>query len=305
MATKNVKNPRFLYLNHQIEEIYSRQGTVVLPSPKAWEKYKWTHRYFKTVPKEGYFIWVKKQTSLPILTCITISLPHIQQQLNNLLVVEKGITARTEAICQAVTNLLRTNHLSRGKIVLKKDAQLIYHHFHQWGYHDYVQPDYEYYLGENAHLDYLYKVENPPQDLQFKTIIHSGKNSRADLRIIAKANHSHIKIHDEVILEGKQSSGIVRLRLVAEEKSKIEAYSQIAVKKKAAGAKGHLDCQGIIVDKDSSIRLIPELRNENKKALLTHEASIGRIEGDELEYLMSRGLSQKKAIDLIVKGFLK
>jgi len=302
---KNVKNARFLYLNNKIEEIYSQEGTLILSSPEAWRKYKWTHRYFKTVPKEGYFIWVRKQTLLPVLTCVNISRSRVRQRMNNLLVVEKGITARAEVICQTLKNSLRALHIAKGKIVLKENAQLIYHHFHRWGNYDNVEADYEFYLKENAHLNYSYKVLNPSQDLQFRTIVHGKKNSQTDLTIIAQARNSHIKIHDEIILEDVQASGIVRLRLVAEKKSDIEAYSSIAVGRKAIKGKGHLDCQGIIVDKDSSIKLIPELDNKNKEALITHEASIGRIAEEELDYLRSRGLSKNKAIDLIVKGFLK
>ncbi len=302
---KNAKNARFLYLNNQIEEIYSREGTLILSSPEAWKKYKWTHRYFKTVPKEGYFIWVRKQSSLPVLTCVNISRYHVKQRMNNLLVVEKGISARAEVICQTLKNSLRALHVAKGKVVLKEGAQLIYHHFHRWGGYDNVEADYEFYLEENAYLDYSYKTLNPSKDLQFRTLIHGKKNSQTDLTIIAQARNSHIKIHDDVILEDAQASGIVRLRLVAEKKSVVEAYSRIVVKEKAKEAKGHLDCRGIIVDKDSSIKLVPELDNKNKEALITHEASIGRIAEAELDYLRSRGLSRKKAIDLIIKGFLK
>jgi hypothetical protein len=53
------------------------------------------------------------------------------------------------------------------------------------------------------------------------------------------------------------------------------------------------------------MRLVPELVNENKDALLTHEASIGRISEEELNYLRARGLSENEAIDLIVAGFLE
>jgi Fe-S cluster assembly scaffold protein SufB len=59
-----------------------------------------------------------------------------------------------------------------------------------------------------------------------------------------------------------------------------------------------------LVDKDSRIVLSPEIVCENRLAQITHEASIGRISEEELNYLMMRGLSENEAIDLIVGGFL-
>jgi Fe-S cluster assembly scaffold protein SufB len=38
--------------------------------------------------------------------------------------------------------------------------------------------------------------------------------------------------------------------------------------------------------------------------VLTHEAAIGKISEEELNYLRSRGLSKDEAVNLIVTGFL-
>lgn len=304
-SVKTNKNTQFSYLDHRIQEIYSREGVIILPSPEAWKKYKWTRTYFKTVPREGYFIWVTKSTNLPILIHIAALLPHVRQKLTNLLVVEKNIKARTESICQALAQGLRASHLSHGIIVLKKNAQLIYHDLHQWGNYDDVQPDYEYYLGDHAHLDYVYKSNQTPARLNIKTIVYAEKYARADIKVSIRSQKSHIKILDKALLKGKYSSAIIRLRLAAEQESQIEAYSNLQILKTADNAKGHLDCQGLLIAKDSEISLIPELQNSNPKALITHEASIGKVEGDELNYLRTRGLTEKEAIDLIVKGFLK
>jgi len=66
-----------------------------------------------------------------------------------------------------------------------------------------------------------------------------------------------------------------------------------------------LDCQGLLVDKDSKISLTPELICQNKLAQITHEAAIGKISEEELSYLRMRGLSEEEAINLIVSGFFQ
>jgi Fe-S cluster assembly scaffold protein SufB len=50
---------------------------------------------------------------------------------------------------------------------------------------------------------------------------------------------------------------------------------------------------------------MPELYVKNEKAELTHEASIGRVNVKQMETLMSKGLSEEEATDMIVKGMLR
>lgn len=86
---------------------------------------------------------------------------------------------------------------------------------------------------------------------------------------------------------GKDARGISRIRMVANE----------------AGT-GHVDCMGLLLAEDVAINVTPELINKNKDASLTHEASVGKISEENLNYLRSRGLTEDEAIDLIVAGFL-
>ncbi len=38
---------------------------------------------------------------------------------------------------------------------------------------------------------------------------------------------------------------------------------------------------------------------------MTHEASLGKIARDQIEYIMSRGLTEEEAVGMIVRGFLE
>lgn len=300
---KNAKNVRtYWQVDHKIKNIFEPEGVIVLPSLKAWEKLKWTRKFFEKKPKEGYFIWVKKQVDFPLATCITIASPKISQNLRNLLVIEKGIKAKANVICNATKNFLCAKHFAKGKIILKKGVFLEYNHLHHWGKKDVVSPDYEFILEENCRLHYNYKNIFPPKNLNLKTFFYCYQNSSVNLNFVINSLNSEIGILDNVHLLGKSSQAIVRLRLVGRKNSNISAISQIYA---ISPSRGHLDCQGLLIDKRAKISLSPKLVCENKKAQLTHEASIGKISEEELNYLRMRGLSESQAIDLIVNGFLK
>lgn len=302
MVMKSVKNANFWQIDHKVKNIFEVKGVTILPSPEAWQKFAWTRKFFGEKPKEGYFIWVKRKIDFPLAICITIASPKISQDLRNLLVIEKNIKAKANVICNAKEKFLCGKHLARGKLILKEGVFLEYNHIHKWGEKDFVSPDYEFTLEKGARLIYNYRNLFPPENLEFKTTIHSGENTSSNLNFIINSLNSKTKVKDTVFLEGKNSQTVVRLRLVGRKKGQIEAISQIFAE---APGKGHLDCQGLLVDKTAKISLIPQLVCQNKEAQITHEASIGKISEEELTYLRMRGLTEKEAIDLIVSGFLK
>ena len=68
--------------------------------------------------------------------------------------------------------------------------------------------------------------------------------------------------------------------------------------------KGHLECNGLVLSDNSSILAVPELEANSSGLELSHEAAVGKIDEDEIDYLTSRGLSEDEAAALIVRGFL-
>jgi len=298
---KNVKNVHFLQIDHIVKKISKVEGVEILTSPEAYKKIPWTRKFFLEKPKEGYFIWVKKQVDFPLLTCFSLNTYKAQQNLENLLIIEKGLKIKSNVICNALKENLCASHKAKGKIVLKEGAKLQYFHSHWWGPKEIVESDYEFYLGKDSQLIYNYKNTHSSKNLFFRTFIEAEKNSDLNLNINLLGRNTKVKFEEVLKLKGANSRGVIRLRLVADKHSKIEGISKILALNKSTG---HLDCQGLLIDKDSKISLIPNLVCENKKAQLTHEASIGKISEEELIYLRMRGLTEKQAIDLIVSGFL-
>ena len=301
---KNAKST-YTQIDNKAPKICQMSGAEILPSKIAWEKYNWTKKYFQKKPNQGYFIWVKKNIGSYLSTCVSIAAKNTKQNLQNLLVIEKNLKVNLQGICNSQRKNLSGKHQAQGKIILKENATLKYEHFHSWGENDIVEPNYQFILEKNSKLDYFYKNFQSPKKLKINTQINVFEKASANLNIIINAIQSNIDINDILVLKEKNSSGIIKLRLVGKENSEITARSQVRAE---AESKGHLDCQGLLIGSEknnSIIKLIPELVCQNKKAQITHEASIGKISEEELNYLRMRGLTEKQAIDLIVNGFLE
>ncbi len=296
------KRFNFWQKDNKIIQILTEKGVEIFPSFKAWERFGWTRRYFKTKPREGYFIWVKDQIDFPLTTFISIASPGASQELNNLVVIEKGIRVKIGAACSAAKKNLQGSHKAKGKMLLKEGASLQYDDVHKWGEGDTVQPDYEFFLAKGARMVYNYKNLFPPQSLKMRTVSYLKEKSRAQFNSVVNGINSDIRIDDVLFLKGEGSQGVVKIRAIGRKNSSIRGNTKIVAD---APSRGHLDCQGLMVDRDSRVSLIPALVCNNKDAQLSHEAAIGRISDEQLTYLRMRGLTEKEAIDLICAGFLK
>ena len=297
---KNVKNANYVQIDHEIQ-ISEEKDVIILSSPEAYNRFKWVREYFKKKPEEGYFIWVKNSINHPLITCISISSKNISQNPINLVVIEKDVKAEIYSICNAVKKNLCGKHVGYSKVIVKENSRLEMRHFHGWGKEDTVNSNLEFFLKKGAELSHNYKCLEVPMKLKMENNTYLEESSSANFVITVLAKNGEVEMNDSILLNGRESNGISRVRMIGDKKSKINAHSKIIAND--AGT-GHLDCMGLLLAEDSSINAIPELVNRNKDASLTHEASIGKISEEILNYLRSRGLTEDQAIDLIVSGFL-
>ncbi|MFN3268161.1 MAG: SufD family Fe-S cluster assembly protein, partial [Zestosphaera sp.] len=69
-------------------------------------------------------------------------------------------------------------------------------------------------------------------------------------------------------------------------------------------SRGHIECLGLIDNDNATIESLPEISSSSPEAILTHEAAIGKISEDLINYLLSKGFSEEEARTAIIKGFL-
>ena len=145
---------------------------------------------------------------------------------------------------------------------------------------------------------------------QIKGVDDANRTTKCELEEGAKLIiNEKIMTHDkqkaktvfEVNLKGKNSSAKVSSRAVAIDKSKQIFISNVTGEDECFG---HVECDAILKD-DAKISATPKIVANSTDAMLIHEATIGKIAGEQLMKLMTLGLSKEKAEETIIKGFLK
>ena len=134
-----------------------------------------------------------------------------------------------------------------------------------------------------------------------KTIAKLYNNAKLIIKErVLTAENQTAKTSFRVELIGENSSVDVISRSVAKGNSHQEFNSNIIGKNSCFG---HVECDGIIVN-DATISSTPKIEAKNVNASLVHEASIGKIAGEQVLKLLTLGLNKQEAEDLIIKGFL-
>ncbi|NLU46021.1 MAG: SufD family Fe-S cluster assembly protein [Euryarchaeota archaeon] len=297
-----------------------QEGVEILSTRQAFEKYDWVKDYMwnamspekdkytaKTYLEEsdGYFIRVKEgyKARHPVQTCMLIKRNKTLQNLHNIIIMEEGSSLEIITGCSTTHSSGDSLHVGVSEIYLQDDSNLQFSMIHSWGRETSVRPRTAATIGKGASYTNNYILLNPVGSLQsypvsslngegasctFNTMCLAEKGSNVDTGGIAVLNASgtNAQIMSRSITKGGRM--IARGRLVGN----------------APGAKAHLECRSLVLEDGGMTLAIPELETSVADVEMTHEAAVGKIARDQIEYLMSRGLTEDEAIGMIVRGFL-
>lgn len=179
----------------------------------------------------------------------------------------------------------------------------------------YVEKHYGQGVGKGA------KVLNPVTEVHLKnnarmimeTSQIKGVDDTTRKTIATVADNAKLEIHEniythagqtaktifEVSLDGVGSVGTVVSRSVAENSTQ-RFESKIIGNNDCFG---HVECDAILLE-NAKVESVPEIIANVQNAKLSHEAVVGKIAGEQLIKLMSLGLTEKEAEEIIISGFL-
>jgi FeS assembly protein SufD len=129
-------------------------------------------------------------------------------------------------------------------------------------------------------------------NVQAYTLYYGDKNQVFD---IDTQNH-HLNCN---------TTGVMNAKGALHDSSKTLYRGNIYVQKGASQTSSHQKSTTLLLSKNATCDAVPILDVHNDEVSCSHGASLGQVDEEELFYLQSRGLEEKEAIELIIKGMLK
>lgn len=218
--------------------------------------------------------------------------------------VQKNAKINVLAHC-IFPNAVDLKHIMDAKITIGDGAEYTYFEKHIHGSNGGIEvyPKAVVTLGEKARFKTEFELIRGRVgliDIDYETTC--GKESV--LEMTARINGSGddiIKIKETGHLAGEHARGALTTKIAVRDAAKAEIYNKMTAT--AAYARGHVDCKEIVQDQ-ATAAAIPIVEVNHPKAHITHEAAIGSVDSKQLQTLMSRGLTEDEAVELIIEGLL-
>jgi Fe-S cluster assembly scaffold protein SufB len=307
--------------NAPVHSSVRQEGVEVMAVSQALEKYDWmsdywwqavavdTDKYTANIElnkHNGYFIRALPgyKTIYPVQTCLYLAKARLAQNVHNIIIAEENSELHIITGCTTASNEEAGLHLGVSEFYIKKGAKVTFTMIHSWNPEVAVRPRTGVIIEENGLFLSNYVLTKPVRSLQmYPTARCVGENSVVRFNsILVAAQGSSLDVGSRTILDAKGAKTEIISRAITTGGSIV---ARGYIEGNAPDVKGHLECRGLILMGEGIIHAIPELKGTLAGIDLSHEAAVGKIAEEEVEYLMARGLTRSEATATIVRGFLR
>ncbi len=307
--------------NTPVHSSVSQDGVEVMPVSQAMEKYDWFAEYWwqavavdqdkytaniELNQYNGYFIRALpgQKTVFPVQACLYLAKEKLVQNVHNIIIAEEDSELHIITGCTTTTKEEAGLHLGVSEFYIKRGAKVTFTMIHSWSPETAVRPRTAAIIEEDGLFMSNYLLMKPVRSLQmYPTARCEGENATVRYNSIMVAGEgSSLDVGSRVILNAKGARTEIVTRAIT---TGGDITARGYIEGNAPEVKGHLECRGLILGEKGNIHAIPELRGTLPGIDLSHEAAVGKIAEEEVEYLMARGLTRDEATATIVRGFLR
>ena len=308
---------------HNMIKELEKKKVIFMDTDSALKKYPGLFKkYFNTLVKYGEnkftalngavwsggtFIYIPKNTKLdrPLQSYFRINSKNMGQFERTLIIVDDDSELHYIEGCTAPTYSEDSLHAAVVEIFVGKNSKCRYTTIQNWSNDVYNLVTKRAIVEENGTMEWIDGNVGSKSNMKYPCCILNGPYAKGSCITVAAAGKGQI-----------QDTGAKMIHLAPHTKSNIISKSiasnggnatyrgTVRITKEATDSVSSVKCDTIILDKDSKSDTIPTNIVDNKSSHLEHEATISKIEEEKLFYLMSRGINEDKAKELIIMGFI-
>lgn len=255
----------------------------------------------------GTFIYIPPNTKLerPLQSYFRINSKNMGQFERTLIIVDDNSSLHYIEGCTAPTYTEDALHAAVVEIFVGKNAECRYTTIQNWSNDVYNLVTKRAIVEENGLMEWIDGNIGSKVNMKYPCCILNGNGARGSCITVAAATTNQI-----------QDSGAKMIHLAENTKSNIVSKSivsngglatyrgEVKITKNAHNSSSSVKCDTLILDEISKSDTIPTNIVNNDTSFLEHEATVSKISEDKLFYLMSKGISEEAAKELIIMGFI-
>ena len=240
--------------------------------------------------------------TFPVQACLYLHQDALSQNVHNLIIADEDSELHVITGCVSGAHVNKGLHVGVSEFFVKKNAHLSFTMIHHWAEGMMVRPRSVGVVDEGGLFLNNYVCMRPLKSLQMypaTRLVGKGAVARFYSLLVGHPG-SELDVGGRIILDAPETRAEIIARSISNGGTIINRGHLAG---EVPGVRAHLECRGLII-KGGDILAIPELHGKAEGVEMSHEAAVGKINQDEILYLMARGLSEDEATATIVRGFM-
>ena len=306
-----------------VKKALEAQGVIFCDTDTALKKYPdLVKKYFGTVVPAsdnkfaalntavwsgGSFVYVPKgvKVATPLQAYFRINAEKAGQFERTLIIAEEGSEVTYEEGCTAPIYLSSSLHSAVVEIIAKKGAHVRYITVQNWSKNVYNLVTQRAFAEEDAHVEWIDVNFGSKGNMKYPSIFLRGANAVGEISSVAVAGEGQWQDTGGKIYHlAPNTRSVFSSKSISVGNGRATARFLIHIGPNAVNATSSTKCDALLIDKDSKAETNPYIDVKRSDATMVHEATIGKIREEAIEYLMSRGIGPDDAVAMIVMGFM-
>lgn len=309
---------------HSLQEQWTKLGVIFLDTDSGLREHEDIFReYFGSIipPSDnkfaalnsavwsgGSFVYVPAGVTvdIPLQAYFRINAQNMGQFERTLIIVEEGANIHYVEGCTAPVYASDSLHSAVVEIVVKKGGRCRYSTIQNWSNNVYNLVTKRAMAYEDATMEWIDANLGSKVTMKYPAVYMMGPRAHGEILSIAFAGQGQtLDAGGKVVHGAPDTSSKIISKSISKNGGRASYRGLLKVAKGATGSKSTVVCDALLLDDHSRSDTYPYIEIDEQDVQVGHEASVSKVNEEQIFYLMSRGLNQEEAATMIVSGFIE
>lgn len=256
----------------------------------------------------GSFVYIPKglKVELPLQAYFRINIANIGQFERSLIIADEGSQVHYVEGCTAPQYSTDSLHSGVIEIIVKKGARVRYTTIQNWSNNVYNLVTQRAKVEENGTMEWVDANLGSKVTMKYPSCFLVGKGAHGEILSIAFSGKG--QRHDtggKILHLAPDTTSKIISKSISKDGGRASYRGLLRVNKGSTNVRSSVVCDALLLDDHSRSDTYPYIEVDEQDVNIGHEASVSKIEDEQLFYLMSRGLSEEEATSMVVSGFIE
>ena len=309
---------------HSLKEEWQKLGVIFLDTDTGLKEHPEIFKeHFATIvpPEDNYFAAVNSavwsggsfvyvpagvEIEVPLQAYFLLNAQSVGQFERTLIIGEPGSKFHYIEGCTAPAYNTDSFHSGVIEIVVKEGAQARYTTIQNWSHNVYNLVTQRAIVHKNASMGWLDGNLGSKTTMKYPSCYLMGEGARGEILSIAFASDNQWQdAGGKVVHAAPNTSSSIVSKSISKSGGRSSYRGLVQIHEGAKYARSNVECDALLLDETAKTDTYPYIEINEKTAHVGHEATVSKLNDEQIFYLMSRGLPEAEAAALIVRGFLE